>query len=74
MANQREETINEVAALYLMGDLMGDKQFGLKAHQVPVFVDERGRAIGKYIHASKVLDRISKKDNHNFPLCDKDKI
>ena len=69
MANQCEETVKEVAALYLEGD----KTFGLKKHQVPIFVDKRGRALGKYSHGSKVLDRLSTRDKYNFALCDEDK-
>ena len=70
MVNQCEETIKEVAALYIDGD----KELGLRSHQVPVFLDGRGRALKKYVHGSKVLDRICKSDTHNFALCDKDKI
>ena len=68
-ANQCEETIKEVAALYLDGD----NSFGLKKHQIPIFVDQRGRALAKYTHGSKVLDRISTRDKYNFALCDEDK-
>ena len=39
MVNQCEETIKEVAALYIDGD----KELGLRSHQVPVFLDEGER-------------------------------
>ena len=64
-----EETIKEIAKLYIKGD----KEFDLKPHQIPVFVDERGRAISKYSQGGKVLDRLSKKDELNIFLSDKDK-
>ena len=67
---QCEETIKEVAALYLNGD----KEYGLSRHQVPVFVDERDRALRKYSHGSKVLDRHSKMEIKTFALSPKDKI
>ncbi|CAB4025487.1 Hypothetical predicted protein [Paramuricea clavata] len=44
MPLQCVETIREVASLYLDGN----KEIGLPRHQIPVFVDERGRALNKY--------------------------
>ena len=51
-----EETIKEIASLYLNGDI----EYGLARHQAPVFVYERGRALGKYCEGSKVLERKSR--------------
>ena len=67
---QCEETIKEIENLYIKED----KEFALSRHQIPVFVDSRGRAISKYTHGSKVLDRLCRKDSANFILCDKDKF
>ena len=69
MPLQCQETIKEVAALYIKGD----QDAGLKPHQLPVFLDHKGRAIKKYSHGSKVLDRLSVKPD-NFVLCEKDKL
>ena len=52
MPVQREETVKDVASLYLDGD----KDVGLPCHQMPVFLDERSCALNKYAHGSKVLD------------------
>ena len=53
----------------------GDKEFWLKKHQIPVFVDVRGRALKKvYAYGSKVLDRLLTKDQDCFVLSDLDKI
>ncbi len=65
---QCQETINEVAALYLDGDA----EVGLPKHQVPIFLDDRGRYLNKYMHGSKVLDRLAAPSDH-FILCEKDK-
>ena len=65
---QCRETIKEVATLYLKGD----KDAGLKRHQLPLFVDQRGRALSKYWQGSRVIDRLSTK-GCNFVLCEKDK-
>ena len=62
------------SSMYVNEVIDGDKELGLRSHQVPVFLDERGRALKEYVHGSKVLDRICKSDTHNFALCDKDKI
>ena len=67
--HQCEETIKEVAKLYLKGD----KDLGLKAHQLPVFVDERGRARDKWGEkGGKVLNRLAKASKP-FLLDEKDK-
>ena len=66
---QCEETIKEVAKLYLHGD----EKLGLKRHQIPIFIDERGRVLAKYNHGSKALDRLYKHDIYNLALCDGDK-
>ena len=55
MPIQCEETIKDVASLYLDGE----KDAGLPRHRIPVFLDERGRALNKYGHGSKVLDRLA---------------
>ena len=52
MPNQCNETIKEIALLYLDRD----DAMNLKKHQVPIFIDKKGRAINKYGHGSKVLD------------------
>ena len=62
-----EETIKEVAQLYLDGD----KETGLAPHRVPVFLDERGRAVNRYARGSKVLNRLAS-TSHHFVLCEKD--
>ena len=46
---------------------------GFRRHQVPVFTDEKGRALKKYSHGGKVLDRLSSRTYH-FVLNDKDKL
>ena len=65
-----QETIKEVGKMYLDGD----KEYGLSKHQVPVFVDERGRALNKYMQGSKVLDRHARETIKTFALSEKDKI
>ena len=35
-----DQTLKEIAGLYINGN----KEFNLKAHQIPIFVNERGRA------------------------------
>ena len=67
MPIQCEQTIKDVATLYLDGD----KSVGLRRHQVPVFTDEKGRALKKYSHGAKVLDRLSSRTDY-FVLNDKD--
>ena len=62
------EAIKDVALLYLDGD----KETGIPRHQPPVFLDERGRTFGKYMHGSKVLDRLSATAPH-FHLNEKDR-
>ena len=62
-----EETIKEVAQLYLDGD----KETGLAPHRVPVFLDERGRAVNRYARGSKVLNRLAS-TSHHFVLCEED--
>ena len=69
MPIQCEETIKDVATLYIDGD----KSVGLGRHQVPVFTDEKGRALKKYSSGGKVLDRLSSRTDH-FVLNDKDKL
>ena len=66
---QCEETIKEIAQLYINGD----KDLGLASHQIPVFIDHRGRALGKYKYGSKVLNRLSARDSNNFVLSENDK-
>ena len=44
MPVQCEETVKDVASLYLHGD----KDAGLPRHRMPVFLDARGRALNKY--------------------------
>ena len=68
MPIQCEETIEDVASLYLDGD----KDAGLPRHRMPVFLDERGRALNKYGHGSKVLDRLAGRTDH-FVLNEKDR-
>ena len=36
----------------------------LQRHQVPVFTNEKGRALKKYSHGGKVLDRLSSRTDH----------
>ena len=62
MPSQCEHTIREVASLYVNGD----KELSLSAHKIPVFIDERGRALNKYKHGSKVLDRLSQSTANTF--------
>ena len=64
-----EETLKEIAHLYINGN----KEFDLKPHQIPIFLDERGRALAKYRDGGKVLDRLSKKDKRSIFLADQDK-
>ena len=46
-----------MATLYLDGD----KDAGLPRHRMPVFLDERGRALNKYAHGKKLLYRLAAK-------------
>ena len=69
LCQRNEETVKEVASLYINGD----KDLGLSPHLVPIFLDQRGKAL-KYAHGSKVLDRISKRDTKKAALSEKDKI
>ena len=70
MPLQCVETIREVASLYLDGN----KEIGLPRHEIQVFVDERGRALSKYAHGSKVLDRlVSSSRTDYFVLNEKDR-
>ena len=69
MPIQCEETIKDVASLYLDGD---KKDAGLPRHRMPVFLDERGRALNKYGQGSKVLDRLAGRTDH-FVLNEKDR-
>ena len=62
------EDHKDVASLYLDGD----KEAGLPSHRMPVFLDERGRALNKYGHGSKVLDRLAGRTDH-FVLNEKDR-
>ena len=66
---QNNKTLVERAALYLDGDA----EDGLPKHQVPIFLDDRGRYLNKYKHGSKVLDRLAAPTDH-FILCEKEKI
>lgn len=50
MPMECEETVKDVAALYLDGD----NDVGLPRHPMPVFLDERGRSLNKYANGSKV--------------------
>lgn len=50
-----EETVKDVATL----DLDGDKDAGIPRHRMSVLFDERGRALSKCAHGSKVLDRLA---------------
>ena len=65
-----EETIREVGEMYLDGNTDN----GLPKHQVPVFIDERGRALNKYLNGSKVLDVQCREPIKTFALSSKDKI
>ena len=65
MPSQCEERIKEVAALYIKGSKNLD---GIKRHQIPVFVDQRGGALNKYTHGGNVLDRLSKSNVKTFAL------
>jgi len=65
---QCQETIKGVATLYLQGD----KDVGLLRHQLPVFIVQRSRALNKYAHGSKVLDRLAAWKDH-FVLNAKDR-
>ena len=69
MLIQCEETIKDVATLYIDSD----KSVRLRRHQVPVFTDEKLRALKKYSQGGKVLDRLSSRADH-FVLNDKDKL
>ena len=69
MPIQYEETIKDVATLYIDGD----KRVQLRRHQVPVFTDEKLHALKKYSHGGKILDRLSSTADH-FVLNDKDKL
>ena len=70
MPLQCVETIREVASLYLDGN----KEIGLPRHQIPVFVDERSRALNKYAHGNKVLDRlVSSSRTDYFVLNERDR-
>ena len=62
------ETMKEIAKLYLEGN----REFGLKAHRPPIFIDSRGRARDKWGSSSKVLNRLAK-DTNSFILSDLDK-
>ena len=66
--NQCEETLKEIAKLYLKGD----KSLKLKPHRHPIFLDEKGRARDKWGDSSKVLHRLSK-PSKSFVLSDLDK-
>ena len=44
--------------------LEGNKDAGLLRHQLPVFLDQRGRALSKVAHGSKVLDRLAAGTDH----------
>ena len=68
MPVQCEETVKDVASLYLDGD----KDAGLPRHRMPVFIDARGRALNKYAHGSKVLDRLAARTDF-FVLNEKDR-
>ena len=70
MPLQCVETIREVVSLYLDGN----KEIRLPCHQNPVFVDERGCALNKYAHGSKVLDRLASSSRTDyFVLNEKDR-
>ena len=59
--------IKDVATLYLDGD----KKTGLPCHRMPVFLDERGRALNKSrddAHGSKVLDRLAARTDFFFSM------
>lgn len=60
MPLQCQETIKDVATLYLEDD----KDAGLLRHRLPVFLDQRGRALSKYAYGSKVLDRLAARTDH----------
>ena len=66
--NQCEQTLKEIAKLYLNGD----KNLDLKAHRPPIFLDKRGRARNKWGETSKVLHRLSK-PSKSFVLSELDK-
>lgn len=69
MPIQCQETLKEMVPVYLEGS----KERGLSRHQVPVFVDERGRA-QTYAQGSKVLSRLASADvKCPFILSEKDK-
>ena len=72
MPIQCEETIKVVASLspsrYYQD---GDKDAGLPCHRMPVFFNERDRALNKYGHRSKVLDQLAGRTDH-FVLIEKD--
>ena len=42
----------------------GNKEARLLHHQLPVFIDQRGRPLSKYAHGSKVLDRLAARTDH----------
>ena len=42
----------------------GNKGVGLLRHQLPVFIVQRSRALNKYAHGSKVLDRLAARKDH----------
>ena len=62
------ETIRDVSLLYLDGD----KETGIPRHQPSILLDERGCTFGKYMHGSKVLERLSDTTPH-FLLNEKDR-
>ena len=53
-----------MATLYLDGD----KDAGLPRYRMPVFLDERGRALNKYAHRRKVLDRLAVRTDFLFSM------
>ena len=57
-----------MATLYLDRD----EDAGLPRHRMPVFFDERGRALNKYAHGSKVLHRLAARTDF-FVLNEKDR-
>ena len=67
MPLQCQETVKDVATVCLEGD----KDAGLLRHQLPAFLDHRGRALRKYAHGNEFLDHLAARTDH-FVLNAKD--
>ena len=67
MPVQCRNTLKEISYLYLDGNV----EYNLPRHNIPVFLDPRGRAV--YKQGSKVLERLSKPSD-SFVLVDSDKV